>query len=132
MSIYRIIDAEINRVSEGLRVIEDIARFSFENKYLSSRLRNLRHETRSKISVINKRLIQNRNSESDIGLSISQKSTIDSKNSIQDLVTANFKRIQEGFRSLEESLKVASHYKVSKVYEQLRFDAYTLEKDLNI
>ncbi len=132
MNIYRIIDVEINRVSEGLRVIEDISRFSLENKDLSSKLRNLRHKTRKGVSVLNKNLIQNRNSENDIGLPISQKSKIDSKDSIKNLITANFKRIQEGLRSLEESIKVANYYELSKFYEKLRFDAYTLEKDFNI
>jgi thiamine-phosphate pyrophosphorylase len=132
MSIYRIIDVEINRVSEGLRVIEDISRFSLENNDLSSRLRNLRHKTRKEIITLNEKLIRNRNSENDIGISISQKNKIDSKSDIKGLVTANFKRIQEGLRSLEESIKVANYYKISKIYEQLRFDAYTLEKDFNM
>ena len=132
MNIYRIIDAEINRVSEGLRVIEDIARFSLEDKTLSYETKKIRHKTRKKISIFNEELIKSRDSQNDIGLSISQKSKLDTKNSIKDLVTANFKRIQEGLRSLEESIKVANHYKISKVYEQLRFDAYNLEKEFNL
>jgi thiamine-phosphate pyrophosphorylase len=132
MNIYRIIDAEINRVSEGVRVIEDVSRFSLADKDLSCRLRDLRHKTRREISALNEKLIQNRNSENDIGLSISRKNMIDNKGNIQDLITANFKRIQEGLRCLEESTKVVNHYKESKVYEQLRFDAYTLEKDFNM
>ena len=141
MNTYRIIDAEINRISEGIRVIEDIARFSLENINLSSRLRNLRHKARKEISlhstsstsssVSTEKLLQSRNSTDDIGLPISKKNTLDNKHNIRDIVSANFKRVQEGLRSIEENIKILNQYKLSKVYEQLRFDIYTLEKDFN-
>ena len=129
MNIYRILDAEINRISEGLRVIEDAARFTLDNKTLSSTARELRHKTRKEISHSNSELISSRDSKNDIGLKISQEKKLDTKNGLMDLITANFKRIQEGLRSIEENLKVINRYKMSKVYEQLRFDAYNLEKD---
>ena len=142
MNIHRIIDAEINRISEGIRVLEDIARFSLENKDLSSRLRTLRHSARKSIAsasslstkstsstLSTEALLQNRDSKKDIGLPISQKGTLDNKNNLKDIITANFKRIQEGLRSLEENLKLLNQYDLSKIYENLRFDAYSLEKD---
>ncbi len=126
MKIHRIIDANINRVSEGLRVLEDISRFIFENKSLSKDIREMRHLSRK--SFKSPMLLTFRDSQNDIGLSISQKSNLDNKEAVSDLVDANFKRVQEGLRSIEEALKVIGHTKESKIYETLRFKSYVLEK----
>ena len=40
----RIIDANLNRAAEGLRVLEDIARLGLNDASLSERLKTLRHE----------------------------------------------------------------------------------------
>lgn len=126
MDTYRIIDANLNRVSEGIRVLEDIARFSNNNRIISEKLRNLRHRARK--SFYCKELIISRDSSSDVGFEISAKSTLDNKSSKQELINANFKRVQEGFRSIEENLKVLGFYKEPKLYEELRYSSYELEK----
>lgn len=126
MKIYRLIDANINRVSEGLRTLEDISRFIFEKESLSKDIRQMRHMVRK--SFKNPNLISFRDSQNDIGLNISQGSKLDSKEDIWDLVHANFKRIQEGLRSIEEALKVIGYLNESKTYETLRFKAYDIEK----
>lgn len=131
MNTYRIIDAEINRVSEGIRVIEDITRFSLNNKEISEELRILRHSVRSVGSILENLTIKARDAKNDIGVSISQNSKIDSKHNINDLINANFKRIQEGLRSLEESLKIVDNYKLSKAYEKFRFNSYSIEKKVH-
>ena len=63
LKIYRIIDANLNRVSEGLRVIEDIERFIFEDEEISKKLREIRHKVRKNFT--SKELIINRNSIQD-------------------------------------------------------------------
>lgn len=126
MNVYRVIDANLNRVSEGIRVLEDISRFVIENPKISKELRELRHHIRK--SFCNDALIENRNAYNDLGFKISLDSILDKKESIEDLVAANFKRVQEGIRSIEECLKVIGYYKESKSYENLRFIAYNLEK----
>ena len=40
----RIIDANVNRIGEGLRVLEDVGRLMLNSSNLSQRLKNLRHE----------------------------------------------------------------------------------------
>jgi thiamine-phosphate pyrophosphorylase len=40
----RLIDANLNRMNEGLRVLEDIARFLLDDATLSARLKSLRHQ----------------------------------------------------------------------------------------
>ena len=126
MNAYRIIDANINRVSEGLRVIEDIERFIFEKREIAKEIREVRHLVRK--SFQSSKLIQNRSSNTDIGFQISQQSTLDKKEDIETLLISNFKRVEEGLRSIEECLKISGYYQESKLYEQMRFKVYDLEK----
>lgn len=128
MNVYRIIDANINRVSEGLRVIEDIERFIFENQEISKELRKIRHLVRKNFS--SSELIKNRNSHTDVGFNISQTSLLDKKEDLDSLIISNFKRAEEGLRSIEECLKILGCYKESKMYEQLRYRMYELEKQV--
>lgn len=130
MNAYRIIDANINRVSEGLRVIEDIERFIFEKEEIAKEIREIRHLVRK--SFKSPQLLQNRNSNTDIGLKISQNTTLDKKEDIDSLLISNFKRVEEGLRSIEECLKILEYYQESKIYEKLRFSVYSLEKKVFI
>lgn len=129
-SAFRIIDANLNRVSEGIRVLEDLARFSMDNKEVSKSLRNLRHRIRGAASTMHDKGIMARDSVNDPGFKISQAARNDDRADIRDLAAGNFKRVQEGLRSLEEYSKVAGHYDISKIFESCRYEAYTLEKNL--
>ena len=42
----RIVDANLNRLREGIRVVEDILRYGFNHKNFASILKNLRHQCR--------------------------------------------------------------------------------------
>ncbi len=126
--IYRIIDANINRISEGLRVLEDLARFHYDAPEITEEIKNIRHQVRKNVNHLYHDFISQRDSSNDIGLTISQKNDLDNKQNFKALIMGNYKRIQEGLRVVEESLKVAGHYKLSKSYEQCRYDIYTIEK----
>ena len=128
IKIYRIIDANLNRIAEGLRVIEDITRFHFENPKLTEDLRSFRHEIRKKFADLDGKLISSRDSTGDIGKEISGRTKIDHKKDIKQLATSSFKRIEEGLRTIEESLKIVGEYNRSKEIEKLRFDVYQTEK----
>ncbi|MFZ5969618.1 MAG: thiamine phosphate synthase [Bacillota bacterium] len=130
MNFYRMIDANINRVSEGIRVLEDISRFVIENQRITKELRELRHRVRK--SFVSENLIQHRDSGNDVGFEISSTSTLDKKENPKDLIASNFKRVQEGLRSIEECLKVVGHYRESKIYEQLRYKVYDIEKAFQV
>lgn len=126
--LNRILDANINRAAEGIRVVEDICRFYFEDIPLTETLRNMRHTLRKTLAQFDFDYINARDSEHDIGREISAVSSLDNKTSIRQLVNANFKRAEEAFRVLEETLKVKNLYKESKVIETLRYESYTIEK----
>ncbi len=42
--LYRIIDANINRAVEGLRVVEEVCRFILRSRSLTNRLKIIRHK----------------------------------------------------------------------------------------
>lgn len=129
MNLLRIVDANMNRASEGLRVLEDVARFVYEDQICSEELRLLRHKVRK--VYYHPDLLSYRDAENDIGINISRNSDLDRKERFNDVIGANFKRVQEAIRSIEEALKVIGEYNFSKVYESLRFECYTLEKKMN-
>jgi thiamine-phosphate pyrophosphorylase len=54
---YRVIDANINRISEGIRVIEDVARFVFDDSDITENLKNIRHTVRKTIKELQPELI---------------------------------------------------------------------------
>lgn len=126
--IYRIIDVNINRASEGIRVLEDLARFYYNNPNMTAELRTMRHEIRKSVTAIVPKCINNRDSINDIGLNVSRLSKLDNKKSINELIRGNFKRLQESLRVIEETLKIIDLYDAAKIYEEIRFNAYNLEK----
>lgn len=126
--MHRIIDANLNRISEGLRVLEDYSRFKKNDKILSSEIRQMRHAVRKLFS--SEEMILKRDSIRDVGIEISQTSTLDKKASEKELIAANAKRVQEGLRVVEEYLKIMGQYDISKSYEKLRYQSYSLEQRL--
>ena len=125
---YRIIDANLNRISEGLRVLEDHFRFAAVNKPLNDKLRNYRHIVRESLKEFDLMLISCRESLNDNGLNISMASEIDKKSSQKEFIVANFKRIQEAVRSVEENLHLLNEHSKAKIFENIRFEIYELEK----
>lgn len=128
-SLLRIIDANCNRASEGLRVCEDIARFRKNGSALTEKIRTLRHDVRSCFSSLDSHLLRSRDARNDIGHDISMLSTLDVKQSIAAVWCANWKRVQEALRSIEEMCKTSPYYTHGKQVEVMRFYAYTLEKE---
>ncbi len=121
--LYRVIDANLNRLKEGIRVIEDMARYSNDDKELASRLKALRHL--AKIEDIQS-LLDSRDAQNDV-----LRPTIESemqRSSVDSIIIANYKRAQESSRVLEEIFKVVDP-KLSETFKQIRYELYTLEKE---
>ncbi|MGX3011806.1 hypothetical protein ACWIUD_09675 [Helicobacter sp. 23-1044] len=100
----RLIDANLNRLREGIRVVEDIARYILNDLSLASRLKTLRHRARIDNANLLDSLLQNRDIKNDI-LKKSTQSEI-MRDSLRDIAIANFKRAQESARVLEEIFKL--------------------------
>lgn len=124
---YRIIDANMNRGREGLRVIEDIIRFYLDDKELTSVVKLLRHKISDTVKN-NKKLLAERNSRDDAGKEFVP--FLEGKNkNINGILISNFKRVEESLRVLEEISKIILPDKTS-AYKKLRFAVYTIEKNV--
>lgn len=125
-STLRILDANLNRLREGIRVIEDMLRYVFNNKNLALKLKKLRHQC--KVSLKENPLLA-RDSQNDI-LKLTTQEEMQRTN-LQDIMIANFKRTQESSRVLEEILKLYDLEKSQK-FKNIRYELYTLEKEILI
>lgn len=129
--LFRMVDANVNRAAEGLRVLEDVARFGYDNRTLSEKLKKLRHGVRKNIMDCMTECLDSRDAANDVGIQVSRELKLDQKESLYQLAAANFKRAQEAIRVVEETLKLLGKYEVSKIYEECRFTSYRLEKEFN-
>ncbi len=128
-SYYRIIDANINRACEGLRVIEDYIRFVLSDKRYSELAKQYRHKLRQiGVSLNPDNLLAGRAADADVGRDIPSPSDV-SKTDSQAIVTASFKRVQEALRVIEEYCRLIEP-QISKQVGNLRFEIYQLERDL--
>ncbi|MDD5157668.1 thiamine-phosphate pyrophosphorylase [Sulfurimonas sp.] len=122
--LYRVIDANLNRLKEGIRVVEDILRYKDNNKAIASKLKLLRHKSQIKETI---ELLKYRDSINDV-LRKTTKSELD-RVDINDIIIANLKRAQESSRVLEELYKL-SNAEYSENFKQIRYELYTIEKDI--
>ena len=128
--ILRIIDANINRVSEGLRTLEDVSRFVLEDADSSRQLKSIRHKINHLIYKLDPELVFSRQAESDIGADFD----ITTRHATLPLmVKANAKRVQEGLRVLEEVAKLPElkQLRISTSIKSARYSTYTLEKTIS-
>ena len=120
----RLIDANLNRLREGIRVVEDIFRYVYNDKHTASKLKSLRHQSRIECydELLNSRDIKND------CLKESTKSE-QSRENLYSILIANFKRAQESSRVLEEFTKLESSNS-SEIFKNIRYELYDLEKAL--
>ena len=143
----RIVDANLNRSAEGLRVLEDVARFVLNDAALSRQLRTIRHNLADAGRSLGIILLEERDSEHDVGISKEnatagpssviasrRRSNLkEAKQSYPDLISlveANANRVEESLRVLEELAKLAglSSRLDAVKFEQARFSLYSVEK----
>jgi thiamine-phosphate pyrophosphorylase len=122
--LFRVIDANLNRLKEGIRVVEDLMRYLHNNKELSKKLKHLRHLAKFDDT---KSLLKYRDSINDV-LRPSSKSEL-SRADLDGIVVANFKRAQESCRVLEELFKLKD-IKLSENFKHIRYELYDLEKEV--
>lgn len=111
----RIIDANLNRATEALRVLEEIARFMLDDKHLSETLKCLRHKLNLFYAKDYEKLLLSRDTLGDVGTDISNPTK---RGGLQSIFCANIKRLQEALRVLSE---------YGALPDELRYSAYDLE-----
>lgn len=129
LRILRTIDANINRVGEGLRVLEDICRFIVEDEDASNQLKSIRHQLNIFATEFGLNLLEHRDVQGDVG----GKSDLTHDHSdLISIVRANAKRTEEGLRVLEELAKLPEiKPALSAVsFKEARYNVYSIEKAL--
>jgi thiamine-phosphate pyrophosphorylase len=124
-SVLRIIDANLNRCREGLRVVEDGLRFVLNDSFLYKKTRKIRHNVDKILRNSYGELIKERDSFDDSGRQMPEIS----KKGLAGIITANFKRTQESLRVLEEYSKTLFP-KTSADFKKQRYTAYDVEKSV--
>jgi thiamine-phosphate pyrophosphorylase len=123
----RVLDACANRAREGLRVVEDYCRFVLDDAFLCGELKHLRHDlTAALASLPVERLLAARDTPGDVGTGLATAAEGE-RHSLAAVALANWKRLQEALRSLEEFGKTYNA-DLGKTLEQLRYRTYTLER----
>jgi len=124
----RIIDANLDRATEGLRVLEDIARFVLDSSSISARLKEIRHAIHDSFRHSNIALISARDASADVGR---QPETVkEQASNIVETVIANARRLEQSVRVLEETARLPDTESPTTVFEDARYSIYEIEKEL--
>ena len=132
-AILRMLDANLNRAREALRVMEDAARFALDEAGLVEEFKKLRHELRAAIDDLQlpAGVIEfNRDIAGDVGTTISTAAEMQ-RTDLLDVVLAAGKRLGESLRVIEETCKTIDP-NVARQVESLRYRAYVLEQKLHL
>ncbi len=121
---YAIIDANLNRAAEGLRVVEDWARFYLRDRALTENLRNVRHGLWQCVSDNYPEIIKGRDTGEDLLADTKEAA----RNELDDIPKASFNRVKEALRVLEEMGKIISP-EVGNKFKKMRFSIYDIERE---
>jgi thiamine-phosphate pyrophosphorylase len=128
-AVIRILDASLNRASEGLRVVEDYVRFALDDAHLTEQFKRLRHDLAAAGAALpwSERHAA-RDTQRDVGTAIATASE-SSRSDAWGVCQASLERVKQSLRSLEEYGKVVGA-PVGQDFESMRYRLYTLEAAL--
>ncbi|WAL59794.1 thiamine phosphate synthase [Thermocoleostomius sinensis] len=124
-AVYRILDANLDRAREGLRIIEEWCRFGLNNAHFASDCKQLRQELaqwhRDDIRAT-------RDTPNDSGTDLTHPQE-EQRSSVAQVLRVNFCRVQEALRVLEEYGKLYFP-EMGTACKHMRYRVYTLESNL--
>ncbi len=123
--VYRILDANLDRAREGLRIIEEWCRFGLNNAQLAGQCKHLRQEVAQWHTA---EFRAARDTPGDLGTDLTHPQE-EQRTNIKSLLQANFCRVEEAMRVLEEYGKL-TNTNMGKAFKQMRYEVYTLESNL--
>lgn len=128
-AVLRVVDAAGNRGREGLRTLEDYARFVLDDGHLTVLCKQLRHEL---VQWLDRAAgaggLACRDTVHDVGVALSTGGE-QSRSDATAVARAAIKRVQESLRTLEEFGKLLDA-EAAEGFKQLRYRAYTIDKAL--
>ena len=128
--IYRVIDANLNRLREGLRVCEEYFRFVKNEKNAAKTLKELRHKCKNLQDCFDENLLFSARDSIADPFSSGFEAAEGERKTTQDLLKANIKRCQEASRVIEEFAKLCENSAAAQIAKNIRFELYTSEKEL--
>ncbi|MFW6055716.1 MAG: thiamine phosphate synthase [Chloroflexota bacterium] len=126
---FRLIDANLNRASEGLRVLEDVARFVLNDQTHSLECKRARHDLARIAMAKDISLLTERDSAADVGRE-APAATGGNARDLVSVVRANAKRAEESLRVIEELSRGKTQgidFDAAQI-ERIRYNTYELEK----
>jgi len=135
LTALRIVDVNVNRASEGLRVVEEYCRFVLSDDQLTTRCKSLRDQFHAALDPISreKRLLA-RDTSTDVGATPVFAETIGreiSVPSLEQIAIKNGQRVKEALRAIEEYCKPLDP-EVARDVGMLRYQWYNLERDCQL
>lgn len=124
-ALHRILDANLDRAREGLRIVEEWCRFGLNSAALAEECKNLRQEL---ASWHNAALRSARDTPNDPGTDLTHPQEAQ-RASIEQVLQANLCRVEEAMRVLEEYGKVYQQ-EMGAACKQMRYRVYVLESKL--
>lgn len=125
LKVYRILDANLDRAREGLRILEDWCRFGLDHHDLTDKLKHLRQSLGQWHTAD---LRAARDTPNDTGTSITHPQE-QVRTSVTQVLQANFCRVEEALRSLEEFGKI-HRPEMAAACKQWRYQIYALESEV--
>ena len=125
-TLARMLDANLNRAGEGLRVAEDLLRFGGAPPHLSADCRKLRHAfVRAGAGLLPAaELLAARRTATDPGR---RRTGSVARSCTADALRANFRRAEESARVLEEGARLLGRPRSAATFMRLRYALYGLE-----
>ncbi len=127
--MWHLIDANLNRAGEGLRVLEDVARLVLHDAKLSLELETMRRELTTSDPLLKRRLIKARPPESDRGAGVPAPQTMAE---LPELIMANALAVRESLRVIEEAARLQGTIPELEPerFRRMRTQLYTTERAL--
>jgi thiamine-phosphate pyrophosphorylase len=124
-AILRILDANLDRSREGLRIVEEWCRFGLNDSSMANECKHLRQELAT-WHTPEMRLA--RDTSGDVGTELSHPGE-ETRQDLNHLLQANLCRVQEALRVIEEYGKLYQP-QMSTASKQMRYRVYSLETSL--
>ncbi|WP_008318961.1 thiamine phosphate synthase [Leptolyngbya sp. PCC 6406] len=125
LAVHRILDANLDRAREGLRILEDWCRFGLNHRELTDTFKHLRQELAQWHTPDLRRA---RDTPGDPGTNLTHPQE-ETRTSLSHLLQANFCRVEEALRVLEEYGKLYNPA-LGSACKQMRYRVYALDSDL--
>ena len=122
LRIAQIIDANLDRAREGLRVLEDWARFALGRKDLVKSIKNFRQNLGKNHLKVYK---ESRNFIKDECSGLSHPEQF-KRNNASSIISSNAARVQEALRVIEEFSR-NHNQNLCKISSEIRYEIYNLE-----